>query len=294
MGMRMSSPRKSPPHPRVNVYSLRVRAIPLSLQTRPRIFGVPNKMELTKEKFYEINAEHKFYRTFDYSAVTDIDKALYTKVHFFLHFAEFSSFEFKGERGPFARSKSGYHNVRVNVYYKFKCMSKTYTVKSPYYRYGKINIYPRLVKMLAGKSIPSGLTHDHRTMLTRHYVQLLEAPPLESKLPTIQELSELPRNPSNDHSWAAAIEAFVESHKEVSVSLKNALIKYPINDSHLLVGLFDLVSNIVMECTKSGVHISLIQDFVKIATAHHHELPYFDQNARDEIINARLMRKVHY
>ena len=293
--MRMCSPRKSPPHPRVNVYSLRVRTIPLSLQTRPRIFGVPNKMELTKEKFYEINAKDNFRQALDYSAVTDIDKALYTKVHFFLHFAEFSSFEFKGERGPFARSKSGYHNVRVNVYYKFKCVSKTYTVKSPYNGYGSINIYPRLVKMLAGKSIPSGLTYsNHRTMLTRHYVRLLEAPPPESKLPTIQELSELRRNPSNDHLVAAAIEAFVESHKKVSSSLKNALIKYPINDSHLLVGLFDLVSSIVMKCTKSGVHTSLIQDFVKISTAHHHELPYFDQIARDEIINARMMRKVHY
>ena len=285
LGVRIRSPRHM-----FSFTPLRAQFFPLYLQTTE--IGSHKKMELTKEKFDEIAT--KYSRKFDYSIVTDIDKALYTKVHFFLHFAEFSSFEFRGERGPFKRSKSGYHNVRVNIYYKFKCGAKTYTVKSPYYRYGNTDIYPKLIRMLAGKSIPSGLTYDHRATLTHHYVRLLEAPPPESKLPTIQELNELPRNPSNDHSVVAAVEAFVESHKKVSSSLKNALIKYPIDNSHLLVGLFDLVSNIVMECTKSGVHTSLIQDFVKIATSHHHELPYFDQIARDEIINARLVRKVHY
>lgn len=249
-------------------------------------------MELTKEKFDEIAT--KYSRKFDYSIVTDIDKALYTKIILFLQQAEFSTFEFRGERGPFKRSKSGYHNVRINVFYKFKWISKIYTVKSPFYSVGRINIYPKLIQMLAGKSIPSGLAYDHRNTLNRHYEQLLEAPPPGSKLPTIEELGDLPRHPSNQPLVETAIDTFVESHKKISVALKSALIIYPITNNHLLVDMFDIVSNTVMKCTKAGISTSIIHDFVKLAMDHHHELPYFDQDARDEIINERLVRKVHY
>lgn len=249
-------------------------------------------MELTKEVFDEITANSRF--TYDYSTVTDEEKAFYTKINKFIKQAEFVGCTFKGERGrPTTNTKSKYHNIRAIVFYKFKFETRIYKVKSTY-THVYLDIYSQLIRMLAGKLCSAKHWHPRKDMLIRHCERLLQSSPPGSKLPTHSELTEYLACQSNESLKLAAINAYAESHKKVSVALKNALIKYPATNNHQLVDTFEHVANTVMECTKCGFTQAAIIDFVKIAMHYHHELPHFGQDAKEEIINARLVLKVHH
>lgn len=248
-------------------------------------------MDLTREVFNDISRGVKFCC---YEEVTPACKAVYRAVYDFMMNGEFIGFEFKGVRGNpglgIARV-STYPNVRAKTYLLFKHEKKMYKVL---YSHGlKHKSYGRLVREIAG----SYYKHYMSTpgVLSRHYKKMLLNPVEGSNLVSVDYITELLKEKSSVDKAQGAIEKYVLQHQKVSSALKNNLVnRFPkYIDSRSLVESFYTVAMCAADCQAMGIDQDVVVKLLRVAMRHHSEIKHFNDAVKDEIINARLVGRVH-